>query len=234
LYYTGYIGSTYIERIQVDLGSALSIIPKKLLYFLGIPLNRLSTTTTTIYGFNIGSSHPLGKIRLQCQIGDLKSEVTCYIIDADTSYNLLLGGPWIHANWIVPSTLHQCFKYIRDDVVVWMVFTEVQPFKEVVNTSLASFSTKRISSHWRNHCPMTSTVAIMQTQNQNKMHQLSIEPIVAYLNDYNCNKPAENEGEWVLNENISFNYSLCLEDVSVNVRSLHMPLLISEIACMHI
>ena len=37
LYYSGYIGSTHIERIQVDLGSTLSIIPKRLLYFLGIP-----------------------------------------------------------------------------------------------------------------------------------------------------------------------------------------------------
>jgi len=38
LYYIGYISSTYIERVQVDSGSALSIIPKKLLYFLGILL----------------------------------------------------------------------------------------------------------------------------------------------------------------------------------------------------
>jgi len=91
LYYTRYISSTCIERIQVDLGSVLSIIRKRLLYFLGIPLSRLSTTTTTIYGFNTGSSHPLDKIRLRCQIGELKSEVMCYIIDADTSYNLLLG-----------------------------------------------------------------------------------------------------------------------------------------------
>ena len=35
----------------------------------------------------------VGKIKLKCQIGDLKSEVTCYVIDADTSYNLLLGRP---------------------------------------------------------------------------------------------------------------------------------------------
>jgi len=41
LYYTGYLGSTCIERVQVDSGSVLSIIPKRLLYFLGIPLNRL-------------------------------------------------------------------------------------------------------------------------------------------------------------------------------------------------
>ena len=45
---------TYIERIQVDLGFILSIIPKRLLYFLGIPLYRLFTMTTMIYGFNAG------------------------------------------------------------------------------------------------------------------------------------------------------------------------------------
>ena len=72
LYYTRYIGSTHIERIQVDIGSVLSIIPKRLLYFLIIPLSRLSTMNMTIYGFNAGSSHPTGQIRLQCQIGDLK------------------------------------------------------------------------------------------------------------------------------------------------------------------
>jgi len=98
LYFTGYIASMCIERVQVDLGSALSIIPKRLLYFLGIPLNRLSAMTTTIYGFNAGSSHPLGKIWLRCRIGDLKSKVTSYVIDVDTLYNLLLGRLWIHAN----------------------------------------------------------------------------------------------------------------------------------------
>ena len=106
LYYTGYIGSTCIERVQVDPGFVLSIIPKRLLYFLRISLNRLLARTTMIYGFNAGSSHPLGKIRLRCRIGDLKSEVTCHIIDANMSYNLLLGRPWIHANWIAPSALH--------------------------------------------------------------------------------------------------------------------------------
>jgi len=49
LYYTRYIGSSCIERVQVDPGSALSIIPKRLLYFLGISLYRLCATTSTIY-----------------------------------------------------------------------------------------------------------------------------------------------------------------------------------------
>ena len=44
---------------------------------------------------------PDGENQTKCQIEDLKSEVTCYIIDANTSYNLLLGRPWIHCNDIV-------------------------------------------------------------------------------------------------------------------------------------
>ena len=75
LYYTGYIDSTCDERIQVYSGSALSIVPKRLLYFLGISLNRLLTMTTTLYAFNAGSTHPLGKIRLRYQIGDVNSKV---------------------------------------------------------------------------------------------------------------------------------------------------------------
>ena len=63
---------------------------------------------------------------------------------------------------------------------------------------------------------------------------ISLEPVVAYLDDFDCNNPTKNKGEWVLNENIAFDYSLCLEDVSVNVTSLRMPLPISKMACMHI
>ena len=52
-----------------------------------------------------------------------------------------------------------------------------------------------------------------------------MEPIVTYLDDPDCNNPAKNEGEWFLNENVTLDYSLCLEDVfkSVDVSSLYMP-----------
>lgn len=82
-----------MNQVQVDPGFALNIIPRRLLQLLGIPVNRLMPTNTTIFGFNDNGSHPLGKIRLQCQIGDLNTEVTCYVIDAETSYNIILGHP---------------------------------------------------------------------------------------------------------------------------------------------
>jgi len=115
LYFTRYIRSFDVSRIQVDLGSALSIMPHRVMQHLGILTHRLSATQTTIYDFNANGMRPIGKIKLKCQIGDLRSEVTCYVINADTSYNLLLGRPWIHRNSIVPFTLRQVMKYIDGD-----------------------------------------------------------------------------------------------------------------------
>src|SRR5436189_1509263 len=133
LYFTGYIGFTEITRIQVDPGSALSIMPRRVMEHLSIPANRLSATDTNIFGFNASSTRPMGKIKLRCQIGDLKTEVTVYVIDADTSYNLLLGRPWIHRNHIVPSTLHQVMKYVDAQGQVRTLVAEQRPFKGVEN-----------------------------------------------------------------------------------------------------
>ena len=91
IYYTGYNGSSKVSRIQVDTGSAMSIIPRRVMQHLGIPTHWLSATQTIIYSFNANGTRLMEKIKLRCQIGDLRSEVICYVIDADTSYNLLLG-----------------------------------------------------------------------------------------------------------------------------------------------
>ena len=131
LYYTGYIRSTEVSHIQVDLGSALSIMPHKFMQHLGIPTHRLSATQTIIYGFNANDMCPMGKIKLIYQIGDLIFEVTCYVIDADTLYNLLLGQAWIHHNSIIPSTLYQVMKYIDEEGKVRTLIVERHPFNKV-------------------------------------------------------------------------------------------------------
>ena len=58
------------------------------------------------------------------------------------------------------------------------------------------------------------------------------EPIIAYLNDPDCNNSADNGNEWVLNENVNFDYSLCCDDVNspIDMSPLHMPLPIT-MAC---
>ena len=42
---------------------------------------------------------------------------TFFVIDGKGSYSLLLGHDWIHANYCVPSNMHQClFQWHGDDV----------------------------------------------------------------------------------------------------------------------
>ena len=91
LHYTWHIGSFEMSHIQVDPGSALSIMPRRVMQHLRIPTYQLSATQTTIYGFNANGTRTMGKIKLRYQIRILKSEVTCYVIDSDSSYNMLLG-----------------------------------------------------------------------------------------------------------------------------------------------
>ncbi|XXG62961.1 hypothetical protein AAC387_Pa05g1244 [Persea americana] len=63
------------------------------------------------------------------RISDLISEVTVYAIKTPSCYNILLGRPWIHENGAVPSTLHQCIKFVGDDGLIHRVFADKKPFK---------------------------------------------------------------------------------------------------------
>lgn len=83
LYYKGYIGLIVIDWIQIDHGSTLSIMPRKILWYFGISTNRLITINTTIFSFNANDCKPLGKVKVTCQVSDLKMEVRCYVIDTD-------------------------------------------------------------------------------------------------------------------------------------------------------
>jgi len=51
------------------------------------------------------------------------------------------------------------------------------------------------------------------------------EPVIACFNKLQCNTPSEVEGEWVINDNISFDYPVSVELFeSVTDSSLYMPL----------
>ena len=51
------------------------------------------------------------------------------------------------------------------------------------------------------------------------------EPIIACFNNSQCNNPSGDDDEWVINENVIFNYPASVELLeSVDNSSLHMPL----------
>ncbi|KAI5317112.1 hypothetical protein L3X38_036819 [Prunus dulcis] len=80
---------------------------------LDITVDELSRSRLMIQELNQGEQRAMGMIKIELMIGDLKSNTLFHVIDAMTSCNLLLGRLWVHENGIVPSTLHECFKFYR-------------------------------------------------------------------------------------------------------------------------
>ncbi|KAM1400972.1 hypothetical protein EV1_027704 [Malus domestica] len=95
----------------VDGGLAINVMPKSTMTAIGIKVDELSISRILIQGFNHGGQIAMGMIQVEMTIGEFKSSMLFHMIDARTSYNLLLGKPWNHENGVVSSTLHQCLKF---------------------------------------------------------------------------------------------------------------------------
>ena len=89
-------------------------MPKSTTNDIGIIVEELSKSRTMIQGFNLEGQRAIGMIRIELTMGDLSTSSIFDVIDARTSYRLLLGRPWLHEYGIVASTLHECLKYYRN------------------------------------------------------------------------------------------------------------------------
>ncbi|KAK4382777.1 hypothetical protein Sango_2839700 [Sesamum angolense] len=111
------IQDCFVFKYKVmQLARQVNILPLRILKELEISIDELSNSRLMIQGFNQGGQRAVGIIE-QLTMEDMVSSALFHVIDAKTSYNMLLGRPWLHENEVVPSTWHQCFKYYRDGIV---------------------------------------------------------------------------------------------------------------------
>ena len=60
-------------------------------------------------------------------IGEMESSALFHVIDAKTTYKLLIRRPWLHEYGVVSSMYHQCLKYFQDGQVKKIV-VDHKPF----------------------------------------------------------------------------------------------------------
>ena len=107
----GYIREQEVNRILMDRWPTINIMLKSTMNGLGITIEGLSKSQTMIQEFNLKGQRTINMIRVKLTMGDSSKSFIFYVIDAKTSYKLLLEWPWIHEHGIVAFTLHQCPKY---------------------------------------------------------------------------------------------------------------------------
>jgi hypothetical protein len=113
----GEIDDLPTNRIMIDGGSAINLLPLRILKRIGYSTKDLSRSNVVIHALDL-------KLETLC------THVVFHVIDAATSYNALLGRPWLHDNQVVPSTLHQCIKYVDQSGETTRVFADKRPFTE--------------------------------------------------------------------------------------------------------
>ena len=101
----------------VDGGAFVNLMPYTTFPKLGKGLRDLIETDMMLKDFGGNASKTRGSMNVELTIGSMTLLTTFFIIDGKGSYSLLLGHDWIHANYCVPSTMHQCvIQWHGDDV----------------------------------------------------------------------------------------------------------------------
>ncbi|XP_069146122.1 uncharacterized protein [Solanum lycopersicum] len=101
-----------INRVLVDDESSLNICPLSTLKQLRFDLGKLEQNQVNVRAFDSVQRDTLGAVNLTIQMAPVEFEAKFQVLDIDTSYNLLLGRPFIHMAGAVPSTLHQAMKLL--------------------------------------------------------------------------------------------------------------------------
>jgi hypothetical protein len=108
VYLKGCINGQPVNKMLVDTGAAVNIMPYSVLRCLGRSAGDLIKTNVTLSDFNGQTSEAQGILSVDLTVGNKTVPTSFIIINSKSTYNVLLGRDWIHANCCIPSTMHQC------------------------------------------------------------------------------------------------------------------------------
>ena len=103
LYERAHLNGIPVSKVLIDNGSAINVMPLRMLRALGRSISDMIETEVTVSAFIGEVSNTLEIL----PIGSKTSLFAFFVIDSTTNYNILLGRDWIHANWCVSFSLYQ-------------------------------------------------------------------------------------------------------------------------------
>ena len=100
-----------LKSILVDNGSSGNVIFQAAYKDLGLEEGPLTRRITPLIGFSREVKQTAGEVTLPVYTKGINMLTKFLVVDCDSSYNMILGQPWIQAMGVVPSTLHQMVKF---------------------------------------------------------------------------------------------------------------------------
>jgi hypothetical protein len=134
LYLKGYINGYPVNKMLVDTGAAVNIMPYSVLRRLGHSTEDLIKTNVMLSDFNVQASEAQGVLNVDLTVRSKTVPTSFFIVSSKSTYTVLLRKDWIHANCCIPSTMHQCLIQWDGDEV------ELVHADDSIEISLASMS----------------------------------------------------------------------------------------------
>ncbi|GKV18516.1 hypothetical protein SLEP1_g28883 [Rubroshorea leprosula] len=107
LYIHAHLDGMPINRVLVDNGAAVNVLPTCILHKIGKSLGDLMETEVIISDFTGGVNRSRGILLVELTVGNRTLMCAVFVVDTIATYNAFLERDWIHSSWCVPSTLHQ-------------------------------------------------------------------------------------------------------------------------------
>jgi hypothetical protein len=134
LYLKCYNNGHPVNKMLVDTGATVNIMPYSVLRRLGNSVEDLIKTNVALSDFNGQASKAQGILNVDLIVGSKIVPTSFFIVNSKSTYTILLGRDWIHANCCIPSMMHQCLIHWDGDEV------EVVHADDSIEISLAAMS----------------------------------------------------------------------------------------------
>ena len=91
-----------MNRMLVDTGAAVNLMPYSVLRRLGRSTADLIKTNVMLNDFNGQPSEAQGVLNVELTVGRKTVPTSFFIVNSKSTYTVLLGRDWIHANCCNP------------------------------------------------------------------------------------------------------------------------------------
>ncbi|XP_077251885.1 uncharacterized protein LOC143891131 [Tasmannia lanceolata] len=109
------VGLKKVPEVLVDTGSALNVCPLSTATALGFGPNDFIPSEQGILAYDGTRRDVIRTLDTEIEIGGEMFDIEFQVLDIKTSFFLLLGRPWLHRVEVVPCTVHQKLKFIKNN-----------------------------------------------------------------------------------------------------------------------
>ena len=107
-----------VSSVLLDNGFALNVCPLVTSIALGFSPFDFGPSIQTVRAYDGTQRTVMGTLTTHVMIASVRYSILFQVLRIQSSFNLILGRPWIHEPGAIPSSLHQKVKFIHEGRII--------------------------------------------------------------------------------------------------------------------